>query len=138
LGRTGTVAAAVAAGLGRRVGRLARFAPNGVVATHHVVKGGGILVALTLVLTGGAGVDRIPGDAMLETIVGEERGSRDGGWWRLASPSHVGKVLGGDSGLAAELLVSMVEGGHEVGPSVLGRGAHAPLTDGLRIGAHGL
>jgi len=95
----GPVAAAVAAGLGRRVGRLAGFAPNGVVATHHVIKGGCILVALTLVLTGGAGVDRIPGDAMLETIVGEERTSRDGGRWRLASPSHVGIVLGGDSGL---------------------------------------
>jgi len=129
--------AAVAAGLGRRVGRLAGFASNGVVATHHVVKGGCILVVLTLVLTGGAGVDRIPGDAMLETIVGGKRSSRGGGRWRLASPSHVGIVLGGDSGLAAELLVSMVEGSHEVGPSVLGRRAHAPLTDGLRVGAHG-
>ena len=63
---------------------------------------------------------------------------QDGGGWRLASPSHVGIVLGGDSGLAAELLVSMVEGSHEVGPSVLGWGADAPLTDGLRAGAHGL
>jgi len=27
---------------------------------------------------------------------------------------------------------------HEVGPSVLDRGAHAPLADGLRVGAHGL
>jgi len=46
-------------------------------------------------------------------------------------------VLRGDSGLVAELLVGVVEGSHEVGPSVLGRRAHAPLTDGLRVGAHG-
>jgi hypothetical protein len=75
---------------------------------------------------------------MCETIVGEERGSRDGGRWRPASPGYIGIVLGGDCGLTAELLVSMVEGEHEVGPSVLDRGTHAPLTDGLGVGAHGL
>jgi len=32
----------------------------------------------------------------------------------------------------------MVEGEHEVSPSVLDWGAHAPLTDGLRVGSHGL
>jgi len=124
--------------LSRRVGRLAGLAPNGVVAAHHVVKGGCSLVALVWVGIGGASVVSSPGDAMCETIVGEERGSRERGRWRLASPSHVGIVLSGDSGLAAELLVSMVEGSHEVGPSVLGRCVHAPLTDGLRVGAHGL
>jgi len=85
LGWTGRVAT----GLGRRVGRLSGQAPN-VVATHHVVKGGCSLVALTWVVAGGASVVGSPGDAMCETIVGEERGSRDGGRWRLASPSHVG------------------------------------------------
>ena len=94
-------------------------------------------MALTWVLTGGAVVDRIPGDAMRETTPGEERGSKDRGRWRLASPSQVGTVLGGDSGLVAKLLVSMVEGSHEIGPSVLGRRAHVPLMDGFRVGAHG-
>ena len=142
-GRTRRIAAAVVvvvvvASLGRRVGWLARFAPNGVVAAHHVVKGGCSLVALAWVGTGGADVVGSPSDTMGETIPGEERGSGDGGGWRPASPSHVGIVLGGDCGLTAELLVSMVEGEHEVGPSVLDRGPHAPLTDGLGVGAHGL
>jgi len=95
-------------------------------------------VAFTRVLIGGAGVDRIPSDTMREAMVGGERVSREGGWWRPASPSLVGTVLGGDSGLAAKLLVSIVEGNHEVGPSLLGQGVHAPLTDGFRVGAHGL
>ena len=132
------VVVVVAALLGRRVGRLARFAANAVVAAHHVVKGGRDLMAFTRVFAGGAGVGRIPGDTMFETVVGEARESRDGGGWRLAGPGHIGIVLGGDCGLTAELLVSMVEGSYEVGPSVLDRGAHAPLTDGLGVGAHGL
>mgnify|MGYP007080381864 CR=1 FL=1 len=72
LGRTGAVVAAVAALLGRRVGWLAGLAPNGVVAVHHVLKGGCDLVALTLVLAGGTVVGRIPCDAVGETIPGEE------------------------------------------------------------------
>jgi len=49
-------------GLGWRVGWLAGEAPDGVVATNHVVNGGGILVALTFGATGGAGVACISGD----------------------------------------------------------------------------
>ena len=92
-GRTRRIAAAVVvvvvvASLGRRMGWLARFSADGVVASQHVVKGGCSLVALAWVVAGGADVVSSPGDAMCETIVGEERGSRDGGRWRLASPSH--------------------------------------------------
>jgi len=52
LGRTRRVATAVDAALGRRVGRLAWLASNGVVAAHHVFIGGSNLVALTRVLAG--------------------------------------------------------------------------------------
>ena len=133
LGRTRRIAAAVVvvvvvASLGRRVGWLARFAPNGVVAAHHVVKDSCSLVALAWVVAGGADVVGSPSDTMGETIPGEERGSRDGGGWRPSSPSHVGVVLGGDCGLAAEFLVGVVEGKHEIGPSVLDRVATKVLN----------
>jgi len=46
------------------------------------------------------------------------------------------QVLRGDSGLAAEPLISMVKSSHEIGPSELEWGTHAPLTDGFRVDAH--
>jgi len=39
--------------------------------------------------------------------------------------------------MLVKLTVSMVESCLEIGPSVLGRRAHVPLMDGVRVGAHG-
>jgi len=74
---------------------------------------------------------------MGEAVVGETRSSNGGRWGRPACSGYVGIMLGGDGGLAAELLVCMVEISQEISPSVVLGVTHAPLTDGLRVDAHG-